>query len=317
MNAIKWGILGYARIAQNSVIPAIEAAANATCHAVATRDPERAAQARASGRYEQVYADYQSVLDDPDIDAVYIPLPNHLHLPWTVAAAERGKHVLCEKPLALSLRECEAMARTCERRGVLLAEAFMYRYSSRTQKLLEIVRSGALGELRHIFAEFRFLLDNPDDFRFRPEWGGGALFDVGTYPVDLLGLLLGEAPVALCGEKVRHPGGVDILFAGSLKYAGSVLASIGCGFTSVYREYAQITGTAGVLEVPRPFQKSGEPFRLITAAGLEEIPVPESDNYRLEIEDFSGAILEGRPLRFPIQDSLRNMGVLEQLVALP
>jgi len=316
MNAIKWGILGYARIAQKSVIPAIHAASNATCHAVATLDPGKAAQASASGQFQKVYTDYQKLLDDPDIDAVYIPLPNHLHLPWTVAAAQRGKHVLCEKPLALSLRECEAMAEACEQHGVKLMEAFMHHYSSRTQKWREILDSGVLGEVRHLFAEFHFTLDRPDDFRFNSEWGGGALFDVGTYPVNFFGRVMGEAPVALCGQKVRHRG-VDINFSGSLKYRNGVVASLACGFDGAYRTYAQITGTQGTLEIPTPYQTSGDPFRLITASGREDIPVPESDNYRLEIEDFSAAILEGRQPGFPLRDSLRDMAVLEQLVALP
>jgi xylose dehydrogenase (NAD/NADP) len=198
---IRWGILGYARIARLELIPAIQRAGNSELYALASRDEAKLAEARAQvPTLAKTYRGYEELLRDPEVDAVYIPLPNALHREWTIRAAEHGKHVLCEKPIALNAAECREMIAAAQANGVTLMEAFMYRYTARTRAILEVVRTGTLGEIKQINATFRFLLANPASIKLKPELGGGALYDVGCYPVNLIGLiadtLAGGAPAA-------------------------------------------------------------------------------------------------------------------------
>ncbi|HSK70042.1 MAG TPA: Gfo/Idh/MocA family oxidoreductase, partial [Candidatus Limnocylindria bacterium] len=191
---IRFGILGYARIARLSVIPALLQARNAEPYALASRKEQGRTEAKEKFGFAKVYEEYDELLADPDVDAVYIPLPNHLHREWTVRAARAGKHVLCEKPMGLSRAECEEMARACEENGVLLMEAFMYRFTTRTRKVRELLDAGAVGEVRRVSSSFRFVLDRPGDVRLNPEMGGGSLWDVGCYPVNFAGMVMGEEP---------------------------------------------------------------------------------------------------------------------------
>jgi len=180
---VRWGVLVWARIARENVIPAIRRAANSEFHALASREPAKLSEARDKFNVPVTHDRYEDLLADPTVDAVYIPLPNALHCEWTIKAAERGKHVLCEKPIALNAAECRRMIAASAANGVRLMEGFMYRYTNRTRQVLEVLRSGALGEIKFVSSTHRFLLTNPASIKLKPELGGGALYDVGCYPV--------------------------------------------------------------------------------------------------------------------------------------
>ncbi|HZP61077.1 MAG TPA: Gfo/Idh/MocA family oxidoreductase, partial [Opitutaceae bacterium] len=197
---LRWGVLGYARIARESVIPAIRQAGNSEFHALASRDEAKLNEARLRfPGLARTYLGYEDLLRDPEVDAVYIPLPNALHREWTIKAAEHGKHVLCEKPLALSAAECREMIDACAAHRVVLMEAFMYRYTDRTRQVIGVLRSGALGEIKYLSSTFRFPLGNPASIKWKPELGGGSLYDVGCYPVNFAGLVADEIARAAVG----------------------------------------------------------------------------------------------------------------------
>lgn len=322
---IRWGILGYARIARTELIGAIQRSANSECHALASRDEVKLAEVREKfPGVAKTWLDYEELLRDPDVDAVYIPLPNSLHHAWTIKAAEHGKHVLCEKPLAFTAVECREMIAACAANRVTLMEAFMYRYTERTRKVIEVLRSGVLGDIRQVNSTFRFFLTNPASIKLKPELGGGALLDVGCYPVNFIGLVVdeatrsapgaGPAPESVAVECVRASG-VDEEFSALLRYPGGVLATLNCGFGAHKRVLAEIIGTKGVLEVPDTFHDNAGALVLTVGEERREIPVAASDRYRLEIEDFAGALQERRPPLLNLAESLRNAEVIERLLA--
>ena len=322
---IRWGVLGYARIARVELIPAILRASNSVLHAVASRDEAKLAEARTQvPGLAKTYRGYEALLADPEIDAVYIPLPLALHREWTIRAAEHGKHVLCEKPLALNAAEAREMITACASHGVVLMEAFMYRYTARTRAVLEVIRSGELGEIKQVSSTFRFLLSNPASIKLRPELGGGALYDVGCYPVNFIGLIAdamaggapgsGGQPAAVAVECVRE-GGIDVNFSALLKYPSGLLAAAHCGFNAQKRVHSEITGTRGILEVPETFFDPAGVLTLTTGETRREIAVPASDRYRHEVEDFADAIRQKRAPLFSLVETLRNAEVLDRLFA--
>jgi D-xylose 1-dehydrogenase (NADP+, D-xylono-1,5-lactone-forming) len=320
---LRWGVLGYARIARLSAIPAIRQASNAELYALASRDPAKIADCRAQGPLPKAFESYEELVRDPDVEAVYIPLPNSLHREWTLKAAAHGKHVLCEKPMGLTAAECREMIVACETHRVTLMEAFMYRYTARTQRVVEILRSGVLGEIKQVNASFRFRLDRPS-IKLQPELGGGSLYDVGCYPINFVGLvvdtLAGGAPAAgglptKVAVDCVCQGGVDMSFAALLQYPSGLMATLHSGFDSHRRVQAAIIGTEGTLEVPDAFFGNAGELSLIVGDERRAIAVPESDRYRLEIEDFSGAVLHGGAPRFSLRETVRNAELLDRLLA--
>jgi len=320
---VRWGVLGYARIARESLIPALLRSHNAEFSALASREPGKLQEASARfGDGHRSLNGYEALIDDPGIDAVYIPLPNALHRDWALRAMAAGKHVLCEKPMALSAAECAEMIAASERHGVLLMEAFMYRFTTRTAALLEVLRSGALGEIRFIQSSFRFLLSNPASIKLRPELGGGALYDVGCYPLNLIGLVAdlsaGSAgasmPESVSVEALQE-GGIDTLFSALLRYPGGLVAALHTGFNAQRRIHSEIVGTRGALEIPDTFLDSAGSLTLIAGEERREIHVPACERYRLQVEAFSAAILEGRPAPLALAESLRNARLMDRLRA--
>lgn len=325
---IRWGVLGYAKIARESVIPAIRRAANSEFVALASRDAAKLAESnvRFTGGHKN-YVGYEELLRDVEVDAVYIPLPNSQHAEWTIRAMEHGKHVLCEKPMALDAAECRRMIDAAAKNGVKLMEAFMYRYTDRTRKVVETLRSGVLGEVKFVQASFRFLLANPASIKLQPSLGGGALYDVGCYPVNFTGLVAdtvaGAAPGTVRPESVKvecvrsgEGGGVDMLLSALLKYPSGLVAALHCGFNAQKRIGAEIVGTEGMLEIPDTFFDPAGALVLTRGEERTEIAVAESDRYRAEVEDFAGAILEGRAPAFGLAETLRNAEVLDRLLAI-
>ncbi|GAA4848152.1 Gfo/Idh/MocA family oxidoreductase [Paenibacillus vulneris] len=313
MLPIKWGVLGYARIAKNSVIPAILKSENSALQAVATRSEEKQNECRELFQCSRFYNDYDALLDDPEIDAVYIPLPNSMHKEWAIKAMQKGKHVLCEKPMALNAAECAEMIRTAEQNQVLLMEAFMYRYTDRTKKVKEIVESGEIGEVRYIQSTFRFLLDRPNTIKVQPELGGGSLYDVGSYPVNFVGMIMNQLPESCVTECVKE-NGVDVLFSALLKYPNGVIASISSGFNAFNQMNSEIIGTKGRIEVPDTFLGSDGTIRVVTTEGSRQVPVEESDRYTLEVTDFADAIANHRKPLVSLEESYRNMQVIDLLL---
>lgn len=310
---IKWGVLGYARIARNSVIPAIMKASNAEFYAIASRDEGKLKECCETFGCPKAYNSYDALLEDPEVEAVYIPLPNGLHKEWTLKAAQKGKHILCEKPMAMNKQECLEMIEACKKHKVKLMEAFMYRYTDRIRKVKELLDSGVIGEVRHINSTFRFLLNRPRDVRLDPAQGGGSLYDVGCYTINFTGMITGRAPVSMSAECVTR-NGVDVGFSAVLKYDNDVIAVINSGFDTYRVQYALIAGTKGTLQVPDLISDVAGTLTLTTEEGTRQIEVKASERYVLEVEDFSDAILKDRLPLFSLEETVRNMEIIDCLM---
>jgi xylose dehydrogenase (NAD/NADP) len=312
MATLGWGLLSTARI-NRRLIPAIRAAKRAELRAVASRSQVRAQAYAAGWNIPRAHGSYEALLADPDIDVIYVSLPNSLHAEWTVWAARAGKHVLCEKPLALSPSECDQIIAAAEAAGVVVAEAVMYLHHPLLHKVRQLVREEAVGQIRLVRGAFSFFLDRPDDVRWKPELGGGSLWDIGSYPVSFIRWIAGE-PQEVFGWQTLSDTGVDATFAGLLHYHNGVLGVFDCGFCQHFRVQAEIVGTAGSLIVERPYSISSE-SRIRLQQGLEEteIGLPEADAYQCEVEAMTAAILNGAPLPVPLESSRANIATLNTL----
>ena len=311
---MRWGILGAARI-NRSLIPAIRAARGCSLEAVASRDPDRAAAYAAEWQIPRAVGSYEALLADAGIDAVYIPLPNHLHAEWTIRAARAGKHVLCEKPLAQSVAEVEAILATARDAGVHVAEAFMYRHHPQTHLVRQLVADGAVGALRFVRGVFSFTLDRPGDVRFAPEMGGGSLWDIGCYPVSYARMLAGTEPTQVTGLAVRGPTGIDVSFAGVLSFRDGLLAAADCSFVAPFRTEVEIVGAEGTIRVARPF-KPGERETIVVTRGdkTSEHTVSSPALYVSQIEDFADVVRNGTPPVVTLEDSRGNTAALVALL---
>ena len=312
---ITWGILGCAGIAERALIPAIHGAGNGLLLGIAARDPGRAREWACKFDIPKSYSNYQALLDDPDIDAVYIPLPNHLHREWTCRAARAGKHVLCEKPMALNSGEVREMKEAAAKAGVLLMEAFMYRFHPQMEKTLALVRSGAVGEIRSVRSTFTFSFEgNPANYRWQPEMGGGALYDVGCYPVSAARLVFGAEPASVFARARFHPRcKVDMTTALLLEFPGGRFASLDCGFDSQFQSSLEVAGSCGRISLARAFSAklSDMEIRVVTGDKTRAIPVPSTNQYTRMVEHFGVCILRKRPLRYSPEDALANMKVID------
>ena len=294
---LRWGFLGTARI-NNAILNALPASSRGEAYAVASRDPQRAEAYAREKNLPRWHAGYEHLLADPQVDVVYISLPNQLHAEWTLKALQAGKHVLCEKPFALTPAEVDAAFAAARQAGRVVAEAFMYRHHPKILKAKALIDEGALGEVHFMHASFSFTLTRPNDIRWKPEMGGGALWDVGCYPVSLARYLFG-APQAVDGWQVSAPSGVDESFAGTLYFSGGRAAQLDCSFRMPNRQRAEVVGSDGVLTLTHPFRPDVDGSRLLLrrGEGEEEIAVDNPDRYLLEIEDLHEAVLNGRPPR--------------------
>jgi D-xylose 1-dehydrogenase (NADP+, D-xylono-1,5-lactone-forming) len=316
-HALRWGILGCANIARKALAPAIRDAVGNDLVAVASRDDERAerfAREAGAGRW---YGDYGELLDDPQVDAVYVPLPNALHAEWTVRALEAGKHVLCEKPLATSPAECRRMHAAADAAGLRLMEAFMYRHHPRTKRLLELVHGGALGELRWVRASFSFFVRDPANVRLDAALVGGALMDVGCYGVDVARALVGAEPDLAQSHAVWAPSGVDQTMAGSLRFPNGVVAQIACSLAAPRTETVEVIGSDGRLRVDKAFLPGGtacDAWLERDDAAPERLTFEGVDQYRVMVEAFSEAVQGGVAPGLG-QDGALNLRAIEGLYA--
>lgn len=320
MTTVRWGVLSTARIAANAVIPGIKGAPNAELGAVASRDAARGeAYARQHG-FPRSYGSYEALLADPEIDAIFIPLPNHLHKEWAIRAAEAGKHVLCEKPIALDAAEAEEMSAAFEGTNLILAETFQWRHHPQGQLARQLLQDGLIGDLRLIRGTFTFKLEDPADIRLKPEMGGGALYDVGTYPVALARYMTGAEPLRVTAQAHWHESGVDDLLVGTLEFPGGVLADIDCGFSVPVRRDYELVGTDGSLYVNRAYNPRDDYAGAVMHFGpdrelVKTYTTDRLDCYVLMVRDFCDAVLNGTPPLFPASDAIKQARVLDALYA--
>ena len=317
MKKIRWGIIGCAGIAKHSVIPGIQKSETGEVAAIASRGLDKAKQTAEELTIPTAYGSYEELLADPTIEAVYIPLPNHMHKEWVIRAAEAGKHVLCEKPLALTAQEAQEMAAACEKAGVVFAEAFMYRYHPRYNVIHDIIRSGEIGEIRGIHGTFTFNnAKDKNNIRYKQDWGGGSLYDVGVYPISAARMLLNEEPQAatvhaLLSEEHDY---VDMIASGILEFNKGVALTFDCGMWAAFRNTLEVLGTDGRIEVPSAFvvnQDERDNFFVHTKDGRREVEVPRLNQYALQADAIGRSIRNGEPLPFPASDAVLNMRVLD------
>lgn len=320
---LRWGILGAAKIAVTKVVPAMRGCRWSEAVAIASRDTDKARRAAESLGLPRAYGSYEELLADPQIDVIYNPLPNHLHVPWSIRALEAGKHVLCEKPLGLSTAEVRAMIEARDRTGRYAGEAFMVRTHPQWLRVRELVASGAIGSLRQIHAWFSYFNRDPANVRNVAEWGGGGLMDIGCYPVFLSRFLFGEEPLRVAASMDFDPQfGVDRHCAALLEYPSGT-----CVFTcSTQLAPAQsfaLFGEKARLEVEIPFNAPPDrPCRLFLDDGsrldgssrrVEELPI--CDQYAIQADEFSRAVLGLREVPVPLEEPLRTMAVIEAIRA--
>jgi D-xylose 1-dehydrogenase (NADP+, D-xylono-1,5-lactone-forming) len=293
--AVRWGFLSTANI-NDKLLPGAKESPDVNVVAVASRDAARAeAYARERG-IERSYGGYDELLADPDVEAVYISLPNSMHVAWSIRALEAGKHVLCEKPLSRHPEDVERSFDAAEKTGRILMEAFMFRHNPQTKRLVELVEGGAIGRLRLVRAAFSFPLDDASNVRLNAELEGGGLMDVGCYCVSGSRLLAGE-PESVFGEQVAAASGVDELFTGTLRFPGDVLAEIDCGLVLPGRDELEAIGEDGSIFLDDPWHGRTPVLELRRDDGTERIELEPVDSYRLQLENMSAAVRgRGEPL---------------------
>lgn len=316
MEKIRWGVLSTANIGRTQVIPAIFRAENAEMSAISSRGDRVYAAARELG-IPKAYESYEALLDDPEIDAVYIPLPNNLHKEWVIKAAEKGKHVLCEKPAALSAQEAKEMIEACEANGVKFMEAFMYQLHPQHARVKEIISSGEIGEVKLIKSSHSFYLNNREgDIRMDKTMGGGSIYDVGSYCVQVIRHLTDSEPVKVQAiAELDEATGIDLTSTVYMKMDNGVKAMFDCSFDMINRNEYEVIGTEGKIKVPfafRPDINGGIGKVVIQNNGMTREEKIYGDIYRMEIEQFSRAILDGGEPAITTESTLKNMAVLDK-----
>jgi D-xylose 1-dehydrogenase (NADP+, D-xylono-1,5-lactone-forming) len=308
----RWGLLSTARI-NRAIIPPIQASDRHELAAVASRDRDRGEAYAREWAIPRVHDSYETLIDDPDIDAIYNPLPNALHAAWTIRAVRAGKHVLCEKPLATTVADVDAIAREAKAAGVVVTEAFMYRHHPQTLRLKALVDERAIGKVRLIRSAFTFPLTRTGDVRWEPALGGGSLWDVGCYPVSIARLLAGAEPQEVFGRSRQGKEDVDEAFTGQITL-GEVVAQFDAGFRAPLRTHLEVVGTDGVITASAPF-KPGPDARLVVSRG-EATDIVEVENQPLyigELDDLADAATLGRAPRVTLADSRGNVATIVAL----
>jgi len=311
---LNWGLLSTARINQ-SLIPPLQVSERSHLLAVGSRSQVTADQYAKEKKIERAYGSYETLLADRDIDVIYNPLPNHLHAEWTIKAVEAGKHVLCEKPLALSVEEVDAIQDAANKHGRIVMEAFMYLHHPQTLKVLEIVKSGSLGTLKMIRGGFGFFLSHEGDVRLNPEMGGGSIWDVGCYPISYTRAIVGASPLEVFGWQVTGPTGVDLTFVGQMAFANNILAQFDSSFDIPLYWGMEILGSEASLKIPSPFKPQINEKLLLTRGGeTETIVVSGQELYIGEVENMADAILLGQRPRISLDESRVHVTTIQALL---
>jgi len=318
---LRWGILGCAGIAERALIPAIREARNAELAGIAARDPERAADWARRHGIGRSYPGYAELVQDPWIDAVYIPLANHLHAEWSIRAARAGKHVLCEKPLGLNEAEVRAMFGAAAEAKVVLMEAFMYRFHPLIERTLELVREGTVGEIRTVRSTFTFPnTHGPENYRWDPAAGGGALYDVGCYPVSAVRTVTGREPASVYARMRFHAvtgTAVDLAASILLDFEDGPLALLDCAFDAAFQSSIEIAGAEGRIRLDRAFSAKNFDVRIEIgrAAGTDVIDIPAANAYTRMVEHFGRAAGGAEPLRYGRDDAIGTARVIDAAFA--
>jgi predicted dehydrogenase len=312
---LRWGILGTAKI-NDRVLPAFAAARHAELRALASRSPDRARAAARAANVPKAHGSYEALLDDPDVDAVYIPLPNTLHAEWTRRAADRGKHVLCEKPLTPTAAEARELVDHCRARGVRLMDGFMWPHHPRTARLRRLLDDGVVGPVRRVTGAFTFPLRplDPANIRLQRRLGGGSLLDVGCYPVYGIRWAFGAEPVRVFA-RARYAHGVDVEMGGLVWLADGRAGAFDCGFDLPLRGWLEVTGTEGSVWVPEMWVPGPRATYVVRREGREpeELAVEGEDQIAHMLDDFSRAVREGRPVSPDPEEAVRTLRVLDAL----
>jgi xylose dehydrogenase (NAD/NADP) len=312
--SLRWGVLGCARITRRGLIPGLNESRSSVLEALASRNEATAREWAAEFGVPKAYGSYEAVIADPEIDAIYIPLPNELHREWVCAAADAGKHILCEKPLALDLPEARAMVDYCRERNVVLREAFMWRHQPRTAELLRRVADGAIGQLRLVRVAFSFVIDM-GDWRLDHARGGGALWDVGCYGVNAARLFAGSEPESIAAVGHFGPTGVDLSLGIALKFPTDVIGLIDCSFEQPFRCSFELVGSTGRIEVPDAFLPPETPVaHLHGPDGSAEWTFPGTNQYAAMVDAFAEAVETKGQGGAPGEDGLAQMAVLDAVL---
>jgi len=316
---VKWGVLGAAAIAFRKVIPAMQKGEWSAVAAIASRDMRKAEGAAHKLKIPKAYGSYEELLADPEIEAVYNPLPNHLHVPWSIKAAEAGKHVLCEKPLSLNVAEAKTLLAARDRCGVKMGEAFMVKTHPQWLRTRELIRKGVIGELRSIVGVFSYFNRDPQNVRNVREWGGGGLMDIGCYPITTSRWIYGEEPLRVAATLENDPEfGTDRLASAILEFP-SGHSVFTCSTQLVPYQRMQFLGTKGRIEIEIPFNAPPDRAcrifiddgRDVFGGGIRIETIPICDQYTVQGDAFSRAIREDNEVPVPLEDAIANMAVIE------
>lgn len=316
---VRWGVLGVAAIAVKKVIPAMQKGERSMVTAIASRDGKKAEDAAHHLGIAKAYGSYEALLADPEIEAIYNPLPNHLHVPWSIRAAEAGKHVLCEKPLSLTVAEAKTLLTARDRYGVKIGEAFMVKTHPQWLRVQDLIRHGVIGELRVIVGAFSYFNRDPKNVRNVAEWGGGGLMDIGCYPIMASRWMFGAEPLRVAGVLERDPEfGTDRVTSAVMEFP-SGQAVFTCSTQMVPYQRMQFLGTKGRIEMEIPFNAPNDrPTRIfiddgsdVFGGGIRTETIPVCDQYTLQGDAFSLAIREGSDVPVPLEDAISNIAVIE------
>ena len=308
---MRLGIVSTADI-NRKVIPGAHASDKIELVAVASREQRRAEEYAKTWEIPRAYGSYESLLEDQDVDAVYISLPNTMHREWSIRSLEAGKHVICEKPFSRRPADVEEAFDAAERSGRLLTEAFMYRHNPQTARLVDLIRGGAIGELRLVRSAFSYALYDADNIRLRTDVDGGSLMDVGCYCVSGSRLLAGE-PESVHGQAYVGPTGTDWVFTGTLRFPGDVLALFDCGTSLADRDELEAVGSEGSLFLDDPWHCKQPVIEIRRADGVERVELDPVDSYRLELENLADAAAGEAPLRLGREDALGQARTIDAL----
>ena len=311
---LKWGLLSTARI-NRAVIPPLRASKRNHLQAVASRSQSSADAYAREWKIPHAHGSYQALLDDPEIDVIYISLPNYLHADWTIKAVEAGKHVLCEKPLALKLEDVDAIIAAAQKHGRVVAEAFMYRHHPQTLKTCELVQDGSLGTLKLLRGSFSFILDREGDIRFDPALGGGCIWDIGCYPISFIRTIVATEPLEVFGWQVTGQTGIDEAFIGQMRFEGDIHTQFDSSYTTPAHTYVEVVGSEATLIIPNPFKPGlNEKIFLVRKGKTKAIKVNGPELYSGEVEDMADAILNEKSSCISLADSRVNVSTILALI---
>lgn len=313
MKKLRWGLLSTAKVNRH-IIPLLQSSKNNELVAVASRSLEKARSYANEWKISKAFGAYEELIASDEIDVIYNSLPNSMHAEWTIKAINAGKHVLCEKPIAVSVSEVDEIIKASKKAGVIVAEAFMYRHHSQTSKVKKLIDENAIGKVNFIRGSFTFLLSRENDIRLDPKLGGGSLWDVGCYPVSYILYLMGKLPSKVFGQQILNNAGVDEMFLGSLKFDNGIVAQFDCGINSVYRTQIEIVGSEGTISISNPFKPGiNEKINIARNNKLETMDILGEDLYSGEIEDISNVILLGKSQVISLEESKANIDAISSL----